>query len=126
MQKGGLCEENRTVANPEVDSPEWVIWRLYQLALAEDNQTNFQAFVDLFPTSRNPRELKEMYWGRMRNIVHKLIVQPGKPDYVICRSIATSDGRKYYINTSDIRQTPPPVTVGEVDGKNKILFLTPF
>lgn len=124
-QKGGLCEENRTVSKPEPDSAEWVIWRLYELAQAEDNESNFKAFVDLFPTSRNPRELREMFWGRVRNTVHKF-TKPGKPDFVICRSIATSDGRKYYIVTSDLRQTPPPITVGEADGRQKILFLTPF
>jgi hypothetical protein len=126
-QKGGLCNEERTVSNPDPDSPEWVIWRLYQLALGEDTPANFQAFVQLFPSSRNPRELKEMYWGRMRSTVHKFTtVKPGTPDFVICRSMPVDDGRKYYVVTSDPRQTPPPITVGEVEGKQKIVFLTPF
>lgn len=125
-QRGGLCEENRRVSNPPTDSPEWVIWRLYQLALAPDTDETFQAFTQLFPSSKNVRDLKEMYWGRIRGSVHKYTVEPGKPDFVICRSIATTDGRKYYVLTSDPRQTPPPITVGEAEGRNRIIFLTPF
>lgn len=125
-QKGGLCDENRRVSKPDAERPEAVIWRLYELSLAPDTEANFQEFVKLFPTSRNPRELRELYWTRMRQTVYKFVVEAGKPDFVICRSIATSDGRKYYISSSDPRQTPPPITVGEFEGRNKILFLTPF
>ncbi len=124
-QKGGLCDENRKVSSPDPDSPEWMIWRAYQLALAEDNESNMNSFVQLFPPSKNAREIKEMYWNRLRSSVHKF-TQNGKPDYVICRSIATDQGRKYFINTSDPRQTPPPTIVGEIDGKQRIILLTPF
>ena len=127
IQKGGLCDENRTVSTPDPDSAEWVIWRLYELALAEDNAANFQAFVQLFPSQRNARDLKEQYWGRIRQNVHKYAsVKPGKPDYIVCRSIAVDDGRKYFIVSADPRQTPPPIIVGEAEGRKKIIFLTPF
>lgn len=126
MQKGGLCDENRRVSNPEQGTAEWVIYRLYELALGPDDEASFKAFVDLFPTSRNPRELHDMYWGHIRTSVSKFTPNAPKADYVICRSIATDEGRKYYIATSESRQTPPPITVGEVEGRNKILFLTPF
>lgn len=102
-----------------------MIWRAYQLALAEDNESNLNSFIQLFPPSKNAREIKEMYWSRLRTSVHKF-TQNGKPDYVICRSIATDQGRKYFINTSDLRQTPPPTIVGEIDGKQRIILLTPF
>jgi hypothetical protein len=126
IQKGGLCDENRRISKPDADRPEAVIWRLYEISLGPDTEANFQEFVKLFPSSRNVRELRELYWTRMRQTVHKFVVEAGKPDFVICRSIETSDGRKYYISSSDPRQTPPPITVGESDGRNKILFLTPF
>jgi hypothetical protein len=125
-QKGGLCDENRRVSKPEVDRPEWVIWRMYELALGPDDDKSFEAFRQLFPSTRNPRELREMFWNRLRTSVHKMTVEPGKPDFVVCRSIDTDQGRKYYIVTSDPRQSPPPITVGEVEGRNRILFLTPF
>ncbi len=126
MQKGGLCDENRKVSNPEKGTPEWVIYRLYELALGPDDDASFKAFVDLFPTTRNPRELRDMYWQHIRKSVAKFTPDAPKADYTICRSSATDEGRKFYIVTSESRQTPPPVTVGEIEGRNKILFLTPF
>ncbi len=125
-QKGGLCDENRRVSKPEVESREWVIWRAYELAQGPDSDKTFEAFRQLFPSTMNPRELRELFWTRLRTSVHKMTVEAGKPDYVICRSIETDQGRKYYIVTADPRQTPPPITVGEVEGRNRILFLTPF
>jgi len=126
MQKGGLCDENRRISDPTPGTPEWVIYRLYELALGPDNETAFKAFVDLFPTTRNTRELRDMYWNHIRKSVAKYTPDAPKADYVICRSNATDEGRKYYIVTSESRQTPPPITVGEVEGRNKIIFLTPF
>ena len=126
MQKGGLCDENRRVSSPEQGTPEWVIYRMYELALGPDDEASFQAFADLFPTSRNQRELRDMYWSHIRTSVSKFTPDAPKATYVICRSTATDDGRKYYIATSESRQTPPPITVGEIEGRNKILFLTPF
>lgn len=125
-QKGGLCDENRRISKPEVESPEWVIWRAYELAQGPDSDKSFEAFRQLFPSTMNPRELRELFWTRLRTSVHKMTVEAGKPDYVICRSIETNQGRKYYIVTADPRQTPPPITVGEVEGRNRIVFLTPF
>lgn len=126
QRQGGLCDDNRRISQPEVDSREWVIWRMYELALGPDTDANFEAFRQLFPSSKNARELKEMYWTRMRTTVHKFAITPGKPDYVICRTMDNDIGRKYFIVSSDPRQTPPPVTIGESEGKNRILFLTPF
>ncbi len=127
LQKGGgLCDQNRRVSHPEPDAPEWPIWRAYELALGPDTDANFEAFRALFPPGENPRELKEMKWSRIRSSVHKFTVEPGKPDFVICRTMATDQGRKYFIVTSDPRQLPPPITVGEVEGKNRIVFMTPF
>jgi hypothetical protein len=126
QRQGGLCDDNRRISKPELDSQEWVIWRMYELALGPDTDENFDAFRQLFPSSRNTREIREMYWSRMRNIAHKFAATPGKPDYVICRTMDIDIGRKYFIVSSDPRQTPPPVTIGESEGKNRILFLTPF
>lgn len=125
-QKGGLCDENRRISKPEADRPEWVIWRMYELALGPDDDKSFEAFRQLFPSTLDPRHVKENYWSRVRKSVHKMTVEPGKPDFIICRSIDTDQGRKYYIVTSDPRQSPPPITVGESEGRNRILFLTPF
>lgn len=125
-QKGGGCELNKRVSDPQPDSAEWVIWRAYQLALGPDDEAGFQAFAALFPPERNQRELREMYWPRLRANVHKYIVEPGKPDYAICRSVAVENGRKYFIVTAEAKQMPPPITVGDIEGKPRILFLTPF
>ncbi len=125
-QKGGGCELNKRVSDPQPDTAEWMIWRAYQLALGADDEAGFQAFVALFPTDRNQRELREMYWPRLRANVHKYIVEPGKPDYTICRSVPVENGRKFFIVTAEAKQMPPPITVGDVEGKPRILFLTPF
>ena len=125
-QKGGGCELNKRVVDPDVDSAEWTIWRAYQLALGPDDEAAFQAFVALFPPGRNQRELREMYWPRLRATVHKYVNEPGKPDYTICRSVPVENGRKYFIVTAESQQMPPPVTVGDIEGKPRILFLTPF
>lgn len=125
-QKGGLCDANRRVSNPDPASPEGVIWRLYQIAQKPDTEEALKEFIALFPTSKNPREIKENYWGRMRANVHKFVVEPGKPDYTICRTAHRDEGKMYYIVTKDPRQSPPPITVGPADGVNKIMFLTPF
>ena len=125
-QKGGGCELNKRVSDPPVDTAEWVIWRAYQLALGPDDEASFQAFVALFPPDRNQRELREMYWPRLRANVHKYVVEPGKPDFAICRSVPVENGRKYFIVTAEAQQMPPPVTIGDIEGKPRILFLTPF
>jgi hypothetical protein len=125
-QKGGLCDDNRRISNPDPDSPEWLIWRAYELAQQPDSDATFAEFRKLFPASHNTRDLRELKWGRIRANVHKFAVTPGKPDFVICRTMPTDQGTKYYIQTSDPRQTPPPITVGESDGKQRILFFTPF
>ena len=125
-QKGGGCDLNKRVVDPPPETAEWVIWRAYQLALGPDDAAAFAAFVALFPPERNQRELKEMYWPRLRANVHKYVVEPGKPDYVICRSVATDNGRKYFIVSAEPKQMPPPVTIGDIEGRPKIVFLTPF
>ena len=125
-QKGGLCDVNRRVSAPDLASPEGVIWRMYQVAQKPDTEESLKEFVALFPSSKNPREIKENYWGRMRANVHKYVLEPGKPDFTICRTAHRDDGKMYYIVTKDPRQSPPPITVGPVDGANKIVFLTPF
>ncbi|MSQ84091.1 MAG: hypothetical protein EXR77_14610 [Myxococcales bacterium] len=125
-QKGGLCDINRRVTNPDPTSAEGVIWRLYQVAQKPDTEESFKEFAALFPATKNVREIKENYWGRMRSNVHKFVAEAGKPDYTICRTAYRDDGKMYYIITKDPRQSPPPITVGLVDGVNKIVFLTPF
>lgn len=125
-QKGGLCDLNKRVSNPDPASPEGVIWRMYAAALKPDTEETFKEFVALFPASKNAREIRENYWGRMRSNVGKFVVEAGKPDYIICRTAYRDDGKMYYIVTKDERQSPPPITVGPVDGQNKIVFLTPF
>lgn len=125
-QKGGGCDLNKRVVDPEEGTAEWVIWRAYQLALGPDSDTAFTDFAALFGPDRNLRELKDMYWTRLRANVHKFLIAPGKPDFTICRSAQADHGRKYFIVTADARQMPPPITVGEVDGHPRILFLTPF
>ena len=125
-QKGGGCELNKLVSNPPADTAEWIIWRAYQLALGPDDEAGFQAFGALFPPERNLRELREMYWPRLRANVHKYTVAPGKPDYTICRSVPVENGRKYFIVTAEAKQMPPPITIGDIEGKPRILFLTPF
>lgn len=125
-QKGGGCELNKRVSDPAADSAEWTIWRAYQLALGPDDEAGFQAFAALFTPGRNQRELREMYWTRLRSNVHKYLAEPGKPDYVICRSVPVENGRKYFIVTAEAKQMPPPITVGDVEGKPRIVFMTPF
>jgi hypothetical protein len=125
-QKGGLCDLNKRVSTPEPGSAEAVIWRMYQLALGPDTEDALAQFVALFPASKNAREIKENYWGRVRANVGKYTVEAGKPDFVICRTGFRDEGVLYYIVTKDPRQSPPPITVGLTDGVQKILFLTPF
>lgn len=126
LQKGGVCDLDEIVDEPELDSDEWIIFRLYELALAENTEENFQAFRALFPEQRNTRQIREMYWTRARQNVHKFMNEPGKAGYTICRRVIADDGIKYYIKTSDKRQHPPPLTIGEADGKRKITAFTPF
>lgn len=127
LQKGGLCSEDREVDDPDPESDEWLIWRMYETALADDTEESFQSFRELFPEQRNTRELREMYWPRVRANLVKYIVEPGSPAFRICRIMPTSDGKKYFIKTNDSRQHPPPITIGESDGgKKKILAFTPF
>jgi hypothetical protein len=125
MQKGGLCAEDRIVDAPEEGSNEWVIYRVYELALGPNTPEALDELHGLFPSKRK-RELKELYWPRLRKNVHKFMNEPGKAAYTICRIAKTDKGTKYFIKTSDPKQHPPPITVGDVDGENKIIFLTPF
>lgn len=126
LQKGGLCDLDQVVDDPDPDSDEWVIYRIYQLALADDSEENFQAFRALFPSQRNTRQIREMYWPRIRQNVSKYMNEPGEPAYTICRKMKTDDGMKYFVKTADPRQHPPPITIGEADGKRKVLAFTPF
>lgn len=127
LQKGGLCSEDREVDDPDPDTDEFLIWRMYQLALAEDTEETFQSFRALFPEQRNTRELREMYWPRVRKNVDKFMLEPGSPAFRICRITPSDEGKKYFIQTNDPRQHPPPITIGESDGgQKKILALTPF
>lgn len=126
LQKGGLCTEDREVTEAEEGSDEWVILRIYQLALGPDNAETFETFRAFFPQQRNTRQLKEMYWPRIRKNVHKYLIEPGEAGYVICRIMPTDRGRKYYIKTTDPRQHPPPIEIGERDGDKKVLAFTPF
>jgi hypothetical protein len=126
LQRGGLCADERVVDDPEEGSDEWIIYRMYQLAIAEDSEESFQAFRALFPASRNTRQIREMYWPRLRQNVHKFMNEPGDPAYTICRIVPADDGIKYFIQTSDRRQHPPPITIGEADGGKKVLAFTPF
>lgn len=126
VQKGGGCDLNRKVSDPQEGSAEWTIWRAYQLALGPDDEPGFQAFAALFPPEKNQRELRELYWPRLRTNVHKFLNEPGKPDFTICRTTPVDGGRKYFIASADPRQMPPPITIGDIEGKPRILFLTPF
>lgn len=126
LQKGGLCSEDRAVTEAEEGSEEWVILRVYQLALGPNDEASFKAFRALFPDDRNTRQIKEMYWPRIRKNVAKYMNEPGKAGYTICRIMPTDRGRKYYIKTNDPRQHPPPIEIGERDGENKLLSFTPF
>ncbi len=127
LQKGGLCTEDREVDDPDRDSDEYLIWRLYELALGEDTEEAFQSFRSLFPEQRNTRELREMYWPRLRKNVDKYMIEPGSPAFRICRIMPSDEGKKYFIQTNDPRQHPPPITIGESDGgQKKILAFTPF
>lgn len=125
MQKGGLCKESRVVENPPKGSEEWVIYRLYELALGPNTPEALDELHTLFPGKRK-RELKELYWPRLRKNVQKFMNEPGKAAYTICRTAKTDKGMKYFIKTSDPKQHPPPITIGDVDGENRIIFLTPF
>ena len=125
LQKGGLCKVNRVVDAPRIGTPEWVIFRVYELALGPNTPEALDELHNLFPGKRK-RELKELYWPRLRKNVHKFMNEPGKPAYTICRTAKTDKGIKYFIKTSDPKQHPPPITIGDVDGENKIIFLTPF
>ncbi len=126
LQKGGLCKEDRQVDEAEKGSEEWVILRIYELALGADTDEAFDEFRALFPDGRNARQLKEMYWPRIRKNVHKYMNEPGEVGYTICRTMATDRGRKFYIKSNDPRQFPPPIEIGERDGEKKILAFTPF
>ena len=126
LQKGGLCDEDRKVTEAEEGSDEWVILRVYELALGPSSEQSFDDFRALFPESRNTRQIKEMYWPRIRKNVHKYMIEPGEAGFVICRTIATDRGRKYYIKSTDPRQHPPPIEIGERDGSKKVLAFTPF
>lgn len=125
LQKGGLCADERIVEDPEKGTDEWVIYRLYELALGPDTPEALDEFAKLFPSKRK-RELKEMYWPRLRRNVNKFMNEPGQAAYTICRIAKTDRGQKYFIKTSDPKQHPPPITIGEVDGEQKIIFFTPF
>ncbi len=126
LQKGGLCDEDREITEAEEGSDEWVILRVYQLALGPGTDETFEAFRALFPLSRNTRQIKEMYWPRIRKNVHKYMIEPGEAGFVICRTIATDRGRKYYVKSNDPRQHPPPIEIGDSDGSKKVLAFTPF
>lgn len=123
-QKGGLCDLNKRITGPT--GPEGVIWRMYQVAQEPDGEESFARFAALFPSTKNVREIRENYWQRVRTNVKKYLVEPPKPDFVVCRTAYRDDGTMYYIVTSDPRQSPPPITVGPADGTDKIVFLTPF
>ena len=126
LQKGGLCDEDREVTEAPEGTDDWVILRLYQLALGPSSEEAFESFRALFPESRNTRQIKEMYWPRIRKNVHKYMIEPGEAGFVICRTIATDRGRKYYIKSTDPRQHPPPIEIGDSDGSKKVLAFTPF
>jgi len=126
LQKGGLCADDREVTEAEKGTDEWLILRIYQLALGPNTDEAFVEFRALFPDARNTRQLKEMYWPRIRKNVHKYMNEPGEAGYTICRTMATDRGRKFYIKTNDPRQHPPPIEIGERDGEKKILAFTPF
>lgn len=123
-QKGGLCDLNKRITGPT--GPEGVIWRMYQIAQEPDSEESFAKFAALFPSSKNVREIRENYWQRVRANVKKYLVEPPKPDFVVCRSAFRDEGTMFYVVTSDPRQSPPPITVGPADGTDKIVFLTPF
>lgn len=126
LQKGGLCSDDRVVDNPPADSPESVIYKMYEAALGPDDEETFGRFRALFPEQRNTRELRENYWTKVRKNAHKYLVEPGKPAFAICRTMPVDNGMKFFIKTNDPRQHPPPITVGDADGTKKILALTPF
>ena len=125
-QRGGVCEVNRRVSDPPTDSPEWVIWRMYQVAMEPDTDETFEKFLALFPQGTDRRHVRETYWGRVRKNVGKYTVEPGKPDYVICRTMPRDNGVSYYVNSAEPRQYPPPIVIGQADGGYRILHLTPF
>jgi len=124
-QEGGLCDVNRTVRSPEPDTAEWVIWRAYVLAQQPDNDQTFGEFVALFPAGKDPRQIREFYWNNLRKNVGKYVLAPGGGDFVICRTVAKSDGTQYYIRPSGTSH-PPPLRVGKIDGAWKFTFFTPF
>jgi hypothetical protein len=126
LQKGGRCDVDREVIDPESGTDEWLIYRLYELALGEDTKEAFEAFRALFPSYRNARDIKENYWQRIRKNVHNYLIDPGEPGYTICRIRSTDKGKKYYITPKKKSQYPVPIEVGEDDGELKILKFTPF
>jgi hypothetical protein len=125
-QKGGLCEAERAVNDPDSDSPEWVIWQAYTLAQGPDTDGQFQQFLALFPKGKDPKQIKEFYWNHLRSNVGKYVTTPNKGDFVICRTMAKSDGTQYYIKPRSAEFSAPPMRVGEVDGSWKFTFFTPF
>ena len=126
LQKGGRCDVDRQVTDPEGGTDEWLIYRLYELALGEDNKEAFEAFRALFPSYRNTRDIKENYWQRIRKNVHNYLIEPDDPGYTICRIRSTDKGKKYYITPKKKSQYPVPIEIGDDNGELKILKFTPF
>lgn len=126
-QRGGLCDVNKLVEEPDPGSDHWVIQQLYKHALAEDEDAAFDAFFALLRDGENKRFQRQTIWPRVRKNAHKFVVDKDKVSYRICRQLETPKGMKYFIKSNDPKQHPPPIIVGPDDeGRKRILFLTPF
>jgi hypothetical protein len=106
------CALNRKVTNPGPDAPESAIAAMYAAALGPDDEAGFQRFYANFLPKHNEGWVREQYWPRLRQHVHKYVVSEKPLSFHICRETRQSDGGvKMFVRSNDSTKSDPPIAV---------------
>jgi hypothetical protein len=120
------CPEGRIVRSGGHGTPEGVLWDAYRLALQPDQEATAAEFAGLVTAGTSESHVRRNLWPRVREHVGKLVADPGRPAYVLCRSIDGPGGRvKIFVKSNDPQKSDPPTVLVREDGVWKIDVMTP-
>ena len=119
------CSLNREVRNPSEGAPEYVVTQLYAAALAPDVEESFQRFYSYFLPKHKESWVREQYWPRIRQHVHKYLTSEEPVVFRICREKETPDGGvKMFIRSNDPKKSDPPIALVKTGNGWRVDYFT--
>ena len=111
------CESTKVIDKPADDTPEWVIWKLYQHVLGAINQPEkdeeyFQKFYMMFRDAHKESWVKSQYWPRVKQHIPKYTRNNKDSAFIVCKVIKKNPkSAKFFIKSFSPKKSNHPITV---------------